>query len=81
MQRQTFSVNKKTILFGGNDMSIIIEKNGKKVMELCVLDLGQCAIKRNVNNSCCYTIISAEKFASILDRADDNGCDIFDYCF
>ena len=54
-------------------MSIIIEKNGKKVMELCVLYLGQCAIKRNVNNGCYYTIISAEKFASVLDRADDNG--------
>lgn len=62
-------------------MSIIIEKSGKKVMELCILDLGQCAIKRKVNNGCYYTIISAEKFASILDRADDNGCDIFDYCF
>ena len=62
-------------------MSIIIEKNGKKVMELCVLDLGQCAIKRNVNNGCYYTIISAEKFASILDRADEGGYDIFDYDF
>lgn len=62
-------------------MSIIIEKSGKKVMELCILDLGQCAIKRNVNNGCYYTIISAEKFASILDRAYDNGCDIFDYYF
>ena len=31
-------------------MGIIIEKNGKKVMELCVLGLGQCAIKHNVNN-------------------------------
>ena len=62
-------------------MGIIIEKNGKKVMELCVLGLCQCAIKHNVNNGCYYTIISAEKFASILDRADDNGCDIFDYCF
>ena len=62
-------------------MGIIIEKNGKKVLELCVLELGQCAIKHNVNNGCYYTIISAEKFASILDRADDNGCDIFDYRF
>lgn len=62
-------------------MSIIIEKSGKKVLELCVLDLGQCAIMRNVNNGCYYTIISAEKFASILDSADDNGCDIFDYYF
>ena len=56
-------------------MGIIIEKNGKKVIELCVLDLGMCAIKRNGY----YTIISAEKFASILNRADEGGYDIFDY--
>lgn len=62
-------------------MGIIIEKNGKKVMELCVLDLGQCAIVKRYDNGIVYTIISAEKFASILDKADDNGCDIFDYCF
>lgn len=58
-------------------MSIVIEKNGKKVLELCILDLGQCAIKRNGY----YTIISAEKFASILDRANEGGYDIFDYDF
>ena len=60
-------------------MGIIIENNRKKVVELCVLDFGQCAIKHNVNNGCYYTIISAEKFASILDRANEGGYDIFDY--
>lgn len=62
-------------------MSIIIEKNGKKVMELCVLDLGQCAIVKRYDNGIVHTIISAEKFASILNRADEGGYDIFDYDF
>lgn len=58
-------------------MNIVIQKNGKNVLELCVLDLGQCAIKRKGY----YTIISAEKFASILDRANEGGYDVFDYTF
>ena len=56
-------------------MGIIIEKSGNKVLELCVLELGQCAIKRNGY----YTIISAEKFTSILDRANEGDYGIFDY--
>lgn len=61
-------------------MNIIIKKNGKQVMELAQDD-GICAIVKQYENGMVYTVISAEKFASILDRADKGGCDIFDYDF
>lgn len=58
-------------------MSIIIQKeNGDKVIELAVLEFGQCAYKRSERE---YVIISAEKFAAILDWADERGYYIFDY--
>lgn len=60
--------------------TIIIEKEGRQLMELASHDNGICAIvKRCANNGIVETVISADEFASILDRADDNGCDIFDY--
>lgn len=58
--------------------TIIIEKDGKQVMEL-VQDGGVCAIVKQYENGAVHHVISAEEFASILDRADENGCDIFDY--
>lgn len=61
-------------------MNIIIKKNGKQVMELAQDD-GICAIVKRYENGIVHTVISAEKFASILDRADEGGYDIFDYDF
>ena len=61
-------------------MNIIIKKNGKQVMELAQ-DNGICAIVKRYENGMVYTVISAEKFASILDRADEGDYDIFDYDF
>ena len=61
-------------------MNVIIKKNGKQVMELAQDD-GICAIVKRYENGMVYTVISAEKFASILDRADEGGYDIFAYDF
>ena len=61
-------------------MNIIIKKNGKQVMELAQ-DNGICAIVKRYENGMVYTVISVEKFASILDRADEGDYDIFDYDF
>ena len=61
-------------------MNIIIEKNGKQVMELAQ-NGGICAIVKRYENGMVYTVISSEKFASILDRADEGDYDIFDYDF
>ena len=58
--------------------TIIIEKDGKQIMELAQDD-GVCAIVKRYGNGAVHHVISAEKFASILDKADENGCDIFDY--
>lgn len=64
-------------------MTTIIEKNGKKIVELCIVNevpfIGCCAIKHSMNNGCYYTIISDKEYASILNGAEEDGCDIFDY--
>ena len=62
-------------------MSIIIEKNGKKVLELCRMYEGSGVFLHAIKRNGYYSIISAEKFASILDRADEGGYNIFDYVF
>jgi hypothetical protein len=66
-------------------MRTIIAKNGKELMELCIVEevpfIGACAIKHNTDNGCYYTIISDGEYAAILDKAEDNGCDIFNYFF
>lgn len=59
-------------------MSVIITKNGKQIMELAQVN-GLCTIVKRCKNGVAHTVIPAKKFGSILDGADDNGCDI--YCY
>lgn len=64
-------------------MTTIIKKDGKKIVELCIENeipfIGCCAIVKRYENGTVHTIISAEEYASILDGAEEDGCDIFDY--
>lgn len=64
--------------------SIIIAKNGRHILELCYLYHGygiyQHAIKHVIEGGGrYYSIISAERFAYIIDEACKRGYDIFDY--
>lgn len=59
-------------------MNVIITKSGKQIMELAQVD-GLCTIVKRYKNGVVHTVISAKKFGSILDKADDNGCDIYYY--
>lgn len=62
-------------------MNIVIEKNGKQVMELCEIYLG-CGISQfAIKCDSVLRIITAERFVNILNAASKSGCDIFDYRF